>query len=100
MENGKQLIPQLSGEDSGDYTGTESESEDSDGKQLLNKDRDSLPQRAKLYLSSIKWRNVGAVVCLWIATMLTSAAYSTIAPFFPEEVCSYNHCGLCPPLPL
>lgn len=33
-----------------------------------------------------RWRDVCAMVCLWISYLLCSAAYSIIAPFFPEEV--------------
>ena len=33
-----------------------------------------------------KWRDIFTVVCLWISYLLCSAAYSIIAPFFPDEV--------------
>ncbi len=32
------------------------------------------------------WRNLLACACLWLADFTSSAAFSILAPFFPEEV--------------
>lgn len=32
------------------------------------------------------WRDMSACVCLWLTYFICNAAYSIIAPFFPEEV--------------
>ena len=31
-------------------------------------------------------RKMAAVICLWLAYMMSNAAYSLFAPFLPEEV--------------
>ena len=33
-----------------------------------------------------KWRSVATFVCLWLAIMTCSVAFSLLAPFFPTEV--------------
>ncbi len=42
-----------------------------------------------------RWKDVIALVVLWIAYFIVSAAYSIIAPFFPNEVNTTTHFGTC-----
>ena len=97
MENGESLeqysdIPQKAKETN--LTATENESEYESDEELLLSKKDpptvnlTLSGRVRLYLSGVNWRNVFAAVCLWIAFTLCSAAFSMIAPFFPQEVFS------------
>ena len=43
-------------------------------------------EKMKAYLMSLNWRNIAATVCLWLAVLTCSAAYSLMGPFFPQEV--------------
>ncbi len=92
------VIPEMVVEDASD-TASENESEyDSEeegvGGLLLSKKETStalpLSARVRLYFTGIDWKNVFAAVCLWIAFTLCSAAFSMIAPFFPQEVATLS----------
>ena len=46
----------------------------------------AVASRLKSLCSELSWKNIVAIVCLWIAYFLCAAGFSTIAPFFPDEV--------------
>ena len=46
----------------------------------------SAVQKAKTSLKALNWKNTAATVCLWLAVIICSAAFSLMAPFFPQEV--------------
>ena len=43
-------------------------------------------EKMKTYLTGVNWKNISASVCLWLAVLTCSAAYSLMGPFFPQEV--------------
>lgn len=57
---------------------------------LFLKDNDSTLQsraaKAKNILKRQNWKNIGATVCLLMAVVACSAAFSLMGPFFPQEV--------------
>ena len=46
----------------------------------------SSKEKLKAYLTGVNWRNIAASVCLWLAAMICSAAFSLMGPFFPQQV--------------
>ena len=101
MENGESqcsVIPQKARERSVSASENESECESDEDLLLSKKEPSTVPPlstRIKLYLIGINWKTVFAAVCLWIAFTLCSAAFSMIAPFFPQEVFNNSSLNLC-----
>ena len=68
-----------------------------DGQELLlydkeeasakHRDRVALGERVVPFLR-LNWRNLAAIVCLWISMLMVNTALSMISPFFPREVCT------------
>ena len=40
----------------------------------------------KTRLREVNWKNILIMACLWLAVLLSSVAYSMVAPFFPSKV--------------
>ena len=49
-------------------------------------------QKAILFVKG-NYKNLAAVLCLWVGFFLCNVAYSLLAPFFPQEVAAVEHFG-------
>ena len=56
--------------------------------EVVGKDSGRLLNKAKR--QRLDWKSLTLVTVLWFGTLFISAAYSMIAPFFPQEVYTMN----------
>ena len=81
--------------DSNDTDTVSSYSGEDDKELLYDKEEASAKHKEKVALGErvvpflrLNWRNLVAIVCLWISMLMVNAALSMMAPFFPQEVYS------------
>ena len=90
ITNGSKEIPLLAR--NGAYSSeVDSEIEEkSNGELLINPTvpirNPSSKEKLKAYLTGVNWRNIAASVCLWLAVLICSTAFSLMGPFFPQQV--------------
>lgn len=62
------------------------ESETLSSQDLSKESKPSNTSKLKSLCTNVNWKGIMASVCLWIAYFLCAAGFSTIGPFFPDEV--------------
>ncbi len=87
--NGRDKIPMPTKEQVTETSEISDIASEDDDQKLLLEDKEhvdaTFAERLKLYLVQ-NYRNLAAIVCLWIAYLICSMAFSLLSPFFPKEV--------------